>query len=168
MGGKSLLKMGSEFSLFIATSLAVIKKYPSLIGSNRKRCEMLPSSSPIILYHHILFVVDTLETIRKCTSNVVPSRIWWIFFVRGPLLTCSTWVSNLFGVVRGAQIHKIGLDMGMTIGRDAVKSGKNTHLLVIMPAGILQKIGLTDLMNRTWLREETARNNLRKVWSITG
>ena len=39
--------------------------------------------------------------------------------------------------------------MGVTIGYDAVKSGKNTHLLVIMRVGLLHKIGLLDLANRS-------------------
>ena len=39
--------------------------------------------------------------------------------------------------------------MGVTIGGDAAKSGKNTHLLVIMRVRLLQKIGLLDLTNRT-------------------
>ena len=33
-------------------------------------------------------------------------RIWWIFFICGPLLTWPTQVSNLFGDGRGAQIYK--------------------------------------------------------------
>ena len=39
--------------------------------------------------------------------------------------------------------------MGVTIGGDAAKSGKNTNLLVIMSVRLLQKIGLLDLTNRT-------------------
>ena len=42
--------------------------------------------------------------------------------------------------------------MGVTIGYDAAKSVKNTHLLVIMRVRLLQKIGLLDLTNRTRLR----------------
>ena len=41
-------------------------------------------------------------------------------------------MSNLFGVGRGPQIYKNGLEMGVTIEGDASKSGKNTNLLLIM------------------------------------
>ena len=41
-------------------------------------------------------------------------------------------MSNIFGVGRGRKYTKNGLAMGVTIGGDATKSGKNTHLLVIM------------------------------------
>ena len=39
--------------------------------------------------------------------------------------------------------------MGATIGGDAAKSGKKTHLLVIMHVRISHKIGLLDLTNQT-------------------
>ena len=39
--------------------------------------------------------------------------------------------------------------MGVKIGGDADKSGKNTNLLVIICVRLLQKIGLLDLTNRT-------------------
>ena len=39
--------------------------------------------------------------------------------------------------------------MGLTIGGDAAKSGKNTHLLVVMRMMLSQNIGLLDLTNRT-------------------
>ena len=58
-------------------------------------------------------------------------------------------MSNLFGVGRGPQIYKNVLAMGVTIGGDAAKSGKNTHLLVIMRVRLSQNIGLLDLKNRT-------------------
>ena len=38
--------------------------------------------------------------------------------------------------------------MGVTIGCDAAKSGKNTNLLVIMCVRLYHKIGLIDLTNR--------------------
>ena len=41
-------------------------------------------------------------------------------------------MSNIFGVERGPQIYKNGLEMGVTIEGDASKIGKNTHLLLIM------------------------------------
>ena len=56
---------------------------------------------------------------------------------------------NLFGVGRGPQIFKNSLEMGLKIDGDADKSGKNTHLLVIMRTRLLHKIGLTDLTNWT-------------------
>ena len=39
---------------------------------------------------------------------------------------------------------KIGLAMGVKIGGDSAKSGKNTHLLVIMHVRLSHKIGLLD------------------------
>ena len=42
--------------------------------------------------------------------------------------------------------------MSVTIDYDAAKSGKNTHLLVIMRVMLLQKIGLLNLTNQTRLR----------------
>ena len=44
---------------------------------------------------------------------------------------------------------KNGLAMEVTIGGDAAKSVKNTHLLVIMRVKLLQKMSLLDLTNRT-------------------
>ena len=49
----------------------------------------------------------------------------------------------------GRKYSKIGIAMGMKIGDYAAKSGKNTHLLVIINARLLQKIGLRNLMNKT-------------------
>ena len=43
--------------------------------------------------------------------------------------------------------------MGVTIGIDAVKSGKNNNLLVKMCVRLSQKIGLLDLMNRNRLKK---------------
>ena len=48
------VKMGSEFSLFSVTSLTVSKIAPAVIGSSRKRCDMLPLLYPSIFYHNIL------------------------------------------------------------------------------------------------------------------
>ena len=42
--------------------------------------------------------------------------------------------------------------MGVKIGGDAAKSGKNTHLLVVIPVVWWQNIGLLELMNRTWFK----------------
>ena len=52
--------------------------------------------------------------------------------------------------------------MGVTIGRDATKSGNNTHLLVIMLVRISHKIGMYNLANRTGLKKLTARKNIKK------
>ena len=41
-------------------------------------------------------------------------------------------MSNRVGVGRGPKIAKDGLSMGVKNGGAAAKSGKNTHLLVIM------------------------------------
>ena len=43
--------------------------------------------------------------------------------------------------------------MGVTIGGDSDKSGKNTHLLVVMRMRILQNIGLIDLTHRTQFKK---------------
>ena len=43
--------------------------------------------------------------------------------------------------------------MGSTIEYDAEKRGKNTRLLVVMRVGILQKIGLLGLTNRTQFKK---------------
>ena len=49
----------------------------------------------------------------------------------------------------GRKSTQIGLAFGVTIGGDAAKSGKNTHLLAIMCVRLSQKIGLLDLTNQT-------------------
>ena len=57
--------------------------------------------------------------------------------------------------------------MGVTIGVDDAKSGKNTHLLVVMRVRLLQIIGLLDLTNQTRfkkvngykMRTKSVRNN---------
>ena len=43
--------------------------------------------------------------------------------------------------------------MGVTIGGDASKIGKNTHLLVIIFVRLLQKIGMIDLANHTQFKK---------------
>ena len=63
---------------------------------------------------------------------------------------------------------KIGLAKGVTIGGNAAKSGKNTHLLVVMCVRLPQNIGLPDLTNRTRFKKETAIKYVRKVCGITG
>ena len=61
---------------------------------------------------------------------------------------------------------KIGLAMGVTIGGDDAKSGKNTHLLVVIHVRLLQKIGLTDLTNRT--RFKTVNGYKIRTKSVSG
>ena len=41
-------------------------------------------------------------------------------------------MSNLLGLGMAPKIYRNGLALGMKIGGDSVKSGKNTNLLVIM------------------------------------
>ena len=43
--------------------------------------------------------------------------------------------------------------MGVIIGVDAAKIGRNNHLLVIIRMRLLQKIGLLNLKNRTQLKK---------------
>ena len=57
--------------------------------------------------------------------------------------------------------------MGVTIGVDAAKSGKNTHFLVIINVRSLQKIGPLNLTKRNRFKKNTARNNVCKVCTIT-
>ena len=99
------IKMGSEFSLFGATILAVSKIDPAVIGSSSKRCEIIPLLSPIILYHHIL----PLLRLRKSYESAL-----WTSWNPGcgenisvviPLLTRHTQVSNILGFGRGKQIY---------------------------------------------------------------
>ena len=59
-------------------------------------------------------------------------------------------MSNIFGVGGGGRKStKIGLEIRVIIGVDDAKSGKTTHLLVIMRVRLSQKIGLLDLTNQT-------------------
>ena len=99
------VKMGSEFSLFSATSLAVSKIDPTEIVSSRKRSCMISSLSPSIMYHHIL----PLSRLREISE--IALRTSWHpgngdFFVTAPLLTFPTKASNLFCVGRKTQIYK--------------------------------------------------------------
>ena len=60
----------------------------------------------------------------------------------------------IYLVLEGARKStKIGLAMGVTTGSDAAKSGKKTHLLVVMRVRLSQKIGLIDLTNRNRLKK---------------
>ena len=52
-------------------------------------------------------------------------------------------------MLEGERKYKnIVLAMGITIGGDTEKSGKNTHLLVIICVRLLQNIGPLDLKNQ--------------------
>ena len=60
--------------------------------------------------------------------------------------------------------------MGVTIGDDDEKSGRNTHLLVIMRMSISQKIGLLDLTNRTQFKKgngyKIRTKSVHNYWGI--
>ena len=58
--------------------------------------------------------------------------------------------------------------MGVIIGGDAEKIGKNTHLLVVMRLRLSQKIGLLDLTNQTQLKKGNGYKTRKKVCPITG
>ena len=100
------VKIGSQLSLFSETSLAVSKIEPVVIGSSRKRCDMIPFFSPSILYHHIL----PLSRLQKKSKSALQT-LWHPGhgeknFICSLLLTCTTQVSNPFGFGRGPQIYK--------------------------------------------------------------
>ena len=100
------IKMGSEFPLFGATRFVVIKIYPAVIVLSRKRCEMLPSLSPSILYHHILSLSRLWKKFESALRNLWHPGYGKNISVAVPLLTWPTQVSILFGVGKGTQIYK--------------------------------------------------------------
>ena len=53
--------------------------------------------------------------------------------------------------------------MGVTIGDNASKNGKNTHLLVIMCVRLSQKIGLHNLTNRTQIKKGNSQKKCKKM-----
>ena len=53
--------------------------------------------------------------------------------------------------------------MGVTIGCDAAKSGKNTHLLVVIRMRIFQKIGLLDLTNHNRFKKVNGYKIRKKI-----
>ena len=63
----------------------------------------------------------------------------------------------------GRKSTKILLAMGVKIEGNAAKSGKNTHLLVIMRVRLSQKIGLIELMNRNRFKKLMDRNNILDI-----
>ena len=60
--------------------------------------------------------------------------------------------------------------MGVTIGVDAAKSGKNTHLLVVMRVRPLQNISLHDLTNQTRFKKgigyKIRTKSVRDYWGM--
>ena len=60
-----------------------------------------------------------------------------------------------------------GITIGVKIGDDDAKIGKNPNLLVIMCANQSQKVGLLDLTNWNLCKNKTARNNVQKLCLIT-
>ena len=64
---------------------------------------------------------------------------------------------------------KNGLGMGVTLGVNASKSGKKTHLLVIIWVRLFQNIGLLDLMNQTRSKKVNGyKIRIQKVCAING
>ena len=57
--------------------------------------------------------------------------------------------------------------MGVTIGGDASKSGKNAHLLVVMCVRLSHKIGLLNLTNRTQFKKGNGYKIRQNVCAIT-
>ena len=54
----------------------------------------------------------------------------------------------------------------MTIGGTAAKSGKNTHLVVIMRVRLSLKIGLHNLTNQDCKKIERARKTYKKYYQL--
>ena len=105
------------------------------------------SLSPTIFYHHIL-PLSGLQIFLKAhfelrgTQDMVKTFSFAAPFKPGLLRRI------IYSVLEGGRkCTKIGLEMGVTIGGDAAKSDKNTHLLVIMRMRLSQKIGQLELTN---------------------
>ena len=144
--------MVSGFPLYRKTMLEVSKKYSSVIVSNHKRYEMLPSLLTSILHHDIL----PLSIIQKISS----SELWtswhpaYNLFFCSPLFTWPNYVSNIFGVGRGTQIYTNWTSNEVeNWGWFCKKWKENSFFLLIMRVRLLQKIGLLDLMNLTQLKK---------------
>ena len=60
---------------------------------------------------------------------------------------------NIFYNVRGPQSTNIGIEMGVKIRDDAAKSGKDTHLLVVICMRLSKKIILLDLTKQTQFKK---------------
>ena len=100
------INMGSKFPLFSTTGSAVSKIDPTVVGSSRKRFEMLPWLSPIIFYRHIV----PLSRLQKNSESALRTS-WYpgygeFFLFCGPLSTWPTQVSDILVVVRGPQTYK--------------------------------------------------------------
>ena len=108
------------------------KIYPAVIGSSHKIYDMLPYLSPSILYHHIL----PLSILQKKSEIALRTLLHsgnggifpFLFPFKPGLLKCLIYVV----LEGGGKSTKNGLAMGVTIGDDAAKIGKSTHLLVII------------------------------------
>ena len=139
--------------LFRETRLAVSKIDPEVIKSRHLRWYMITMLSQSISYHHIL----PLLRLQKHSESVF--RTSWHPGYGQKLLYASLFQPGLlrcliYLLLEGCRkCTKIGLSMGVTIGGDASKSGKNTHLLVIIFVRLLQKIGMTDLANHTQFKK---------------
>ena len=83
---------------------------------------MLPLLSPSILYHHILTLLRLWKNSASSLQILWHPRYDKNIFICGPLLTWTTQVYDLFGVVRGVQIYKIGLAMGVIMPHSEQKS----------------------------------------------
>ena len=61
--------------------------------------------------------------------------------------------------------------MGVIFGIDAVKSGKNTHLVAVMRVRLLQKIGLLNLRNWTRFKKGNVciicTKSVRDYWGMS-
>ena len=63
----------------------------------------------------------------------------------------------------GWKYAKNGPAMGVMIGSDAAKSGKNTNLLLIMRVRLSQRIGLHNLTNRTRFKKGNGYKQHTKI-----
>ena len=124
--------MGSKISLCSSISLTLIKLDPEIIGSRRKVCDMLPLLYSSILYHHTLPLSILWIYSESALQNLCHPGYDKIFSFADPfkpvLLRCIIYLV----LEGGRKSTNIGLLMGATIEGDASKSGKNTHLSVIM------------------------------------
>ena len=108
-------------------------------------------------------LVETSGKICKCTSTPWhPGYDENISFCV-PHLTWPTWVSNRFGVGSRPKICKKSTRMGVKIGGDPSKNGKNTHLLVILCVTLSHKIGLNNLMNQTQIKKVNGQKQCTKL-----
>ena len=125
----------------------------------------LPLLSPLLLYPHIL----PLSRLPEKSASALQTP-WHPGYDENisfcvPHLTWPTWVSNRFGVGSRPKICKKSTRMGVTIGGDPSKNGKNTHLLVILCVTLSHKIGLNNLMNQTQIKKVNGQKQCTKlIW----